>query len=534
MAIAARCCLIGVLFAALLGSIGIVNAYIPATPTNDTSPDTQRGPDANGSSRLHLQWYQNGSDWEYVSYQLVGNNSNGVSQGVLVHFSEDYAFNSTTITPWIALIACDANATNASMEDDIFTLARDRGAVSALLYSNFSEQCIINSEYADPENFDQVFDIFATQSEKVSHFIEYEFGEFGPGNESYYGYFNATRLNQSFADVNQSLNNGSPEKPGWLYGSLIAYNATGSTAGGSNNGSGTVSSGNSGSHKSTGLAMIILYAITGLVSALFCIVIISGAIRAVRHPERYGSMTAHHGGVIVGQSRAQGLGRAILDTFPIVKFGHPPNDHSATIPKDIETTHNAPEPGDRMEMLAIPSSEVPPPVGRHRPFGAGGSTASGETQELGYPQPRPSASTGLDRSQSDVMPDQIGRETCPICIVDFEAGDDLRVLPCEGKHRFHQTCVDPWLLELSGSCPICRHDFHALEAMLSESGFEQDDPAVQRRSRTMSQGNRFSRYLRFARRRHQRNQRSLDTPGEGADNPPLEPVEESGSRRQGQ
>ena len=33
------------------------------------------------------------------------------------------------------------------------------------------------------------------------------------------------------------------------------------------------------------------------------------------------------------------------------------------------------------------------------------------------------------------MPDAIGRETCPICIVDFEEGDDLRVLPCEGHHR---------------------------------------------------------------------------------------------------
>ena len=56
----------------------------------------------------------------------------------------------------------------------------------------------------------------------------------------------------------------------------------------------------------------------------------------------------------------------------------------------------------------------------------------------------------------DVVPDAIGRETCPICIVDFEEGDDLRVLPCEGHHRFHQECVDQWLLELSSSCPICR------------------------------------------------------------------------------
>jgi len=68
----------------------------------------------------------------------------------------------------------------------------------------------------------------------------------------------------------------------------------------------------------------------------------------------------------------------------------------------------------------------------------------------------PSRNTApMDRD--DVVPAAIGRETCPICIVDFEEGDDLRLLPCEGKHRFHQQCVDPWLLELSSSCPICRH-----------------------------------------------------------------------------
>ena len=36
--------------------------------------------------------------------------------------------------------------------------------VTQLLYSNYSSACIINREYADPANFDQVFDIFSTQS----------------------------------------------------------------------------------------------------------------------------------------------------------------------------------------------------------------------------------------------------------------------------------------------------------------------------------------------------------------------------------
>lgn len=40
--------------------------------------------------------------------------------------------NLTTATPWIAYVSCDQNETGASQEWDIFTLARDRGAVAAV------------------------------------------------------------------------------------------------------------------------------------------------------------------------------------------------------------------------------------------------------------------------------------------------------------------------------------------------------------------------------------------------------------------
>jgi len=44
---------------------------------------------------------------------------------------------------------------------------------------------------------------------------------------------------------------------------------------------------------------------------------------------------------------------------------------------------------------------------------------------------------------------------CSICLTDYEKGEEVRVLPCAGKHYFHKSCVDSWLL-LNGSCPYCR------------------------------------------------------------------------------
>ncbi|WOL07240.1 hypothetical protein Cni_G15979 [Canna indica] len=43
---------------------------------------------------------------------------------------------------------------------------------------------------------------------------------------------------------------------------------------------------------------------------------------------------------------------------------------------------------------------------------------------------------------------------CPICLAEFEEGDQLRVLPQCG-HGFHAGCVDAWLASHS-SCPSCR------------------------------------------------------------------------------
>ncbi|CAI9763912.1 unnamed protein product [Fraxinus pennsylvanica] len=43
---------------------------------------------------------------------------------------------------------------------------------------------------------------------------------------------------------------------------------------------------------------------------------------------------------------------------------------------------------------------------------------------------------------------------CAICLSDFVESDKGRKLECE--HMFHRHCVEKWLQEYKGTCPLCR------------------------------------------------------------------------------
>ncbi|KAL4947187.1 hypothetical protein BDW69DRAFT_178910 [Aspergillus filifer] len=224
-----------------------------------------------------------------------------------------------------------------------------------------------------------------------------------------------------------------------------------------------------GSTDSPNTAMIILYSITGIITALFLSIIITGAIRAHRHPERYGPRQRPGR---PRQSRARGIARAMLETIPIVKFGDA-NDGTNKLEADK---------GD-VEMSLDSESNTQLQEGQtgNRQLMAGGTTSpapeanANETETRNASATTPTTEKANKEQKTSTneaeTPTEQPNFSCPICTDDFVKGQDLRVLPC--NHQFHPECIDPWLVNVSGTCPLCRID---LNPSNPENDTENTDP----------------------------------------------------------
>lgn len=67
--------------------------------------------------------------------------------------------------------------------------------------------------------------------------------------------------------------------------------------------------------------------------------------------------------------------------------------------------------------------------------------------------------SNAESEENETMEESDQDECCPICLVEYEDGETLRVLPC--NHYMHKTCVDEWLVN-HPSCPSCRHSLSEL------------------------------------------------------------------------
>lgn len=53
-------------------------------------------------------------------------------------------------------------------------------------------------------------------------------------------------------------------------------------------------------------------------------------------------------------------------------------------------------------------------------------------------------------------PEAVEDGTCPICLEGFSDREQVKRIRC--GHVFHAGCIDPWLLERSDVCPVCRQN----------------------------------------------------------------------------
>ncbi|KAL1836969.1 hypothetical protein VTJ49DRAFT_4433 [Mycothermus thermophilus] len=244
------------------------------------------------------------------------------------------------------------------------------------------------------------------------------------------------------------------------------------------------------------IAMSILYSITGLITLLFLVIIAMGAIKAHRYPDRYGPRSGHGGRP--SQSRARGLARAVLETLPIVKFGDPspakPDpalelESQPTVPTTTTTTTMTPTvtttsttmPDSTMgtRLSAIPEEprtpQVPPTPNDGAPMsGAVPSPRETPAKDQNDSPGGGGASEAARNGENSGTKVEGDNAVCSICTEDFTVGEDVRVLPCD--HRFHPPCIDPWLINVSGTCPLCRLDLNPRSPESDRSSSDADHP----------------------------------------------------------
>lgn len=309
----------------------------------------------------------------------------------------------------IAFISCNEDDYRGNLQpDSIFMGAYSNHNISgAILYSTATDYC----NYTDAQPSLQQFPIYSMSNKGDSQKIVDQLQQ-QPVSSKYF----AKVVRSGTGNVDQS---------------------------GQQNGQDSGQQNPLGPSPSTAVAMIILYSITGIITALFLVIIITGAVRAHRHPDRYGPRD------VLGrprQSRARGLGRAILDTIPIVKFGEKEPPKPAT---DVELGSTS-ETRDVNATGADASTQNAQPATEERRASQTETTRDAPAEEQSGIAPAEPVAAGAATVPTNTSAEEgLG---CSICTDDFEKGQDIRVLPC--NHKFHPECVDPWLLNVSGTCPL--------------------------------------------------------------------------------
>ncbi|KAK0122144.1 hypothetical protein ONS95_010405 [Cadophora gregata] len=445
----------------LLAGSGMLASAQSVQPSNDTLPTTE----SKAVTSLRLT---GGPVFDTRTYYIaplteeMGKGQNQVRVGAIAISGPlkiaDYTTAANITSSEIALISCDPNGSNIDASDVVQT-ACDQKPQAIVLYSLETQACNLTGSFGYTSLFST---ISASKSRELLGIAGIDYKD-----------SNSLVANIGVNNGSTTLENTPPQQtpdPG----------APGGPA------------------PTTAVAMSILYSITGIITLLFLVIIATGAIRAHRHPERYGPRNGFAGRP--RQSRAKGLARAMLETLPIVKFGDPEPVKNPNGDVELEDgTANSQNSGTVTGTNA--ATVVPAESNKDETKARSVATATAPVESgIGAAQ-----AESVKSGEAGVPKE--GELGCSICTEDFTTGEDVRVLPCD--HRYHPACIDPWLLNVSGTCPLCRHDLRPVTSITSNTDGELPPPlsANEGGDRVSSEGSahqrrRVSRFLDLNRLRH--------------------------------
>ena len=135
----------------------------------------------------------------------------------------------------------------------------------------------------------------------------------------------------------------------------------------------------------------------------------------------------------------KGIERFILESIPVVKYsaGIHPNEQAIVAGLYRSLYTSPPTREVRPEGTALASVEE----GREQTTKEPGAPNSKDIPSEIYARPN------RDQSGANKEP-----TSCPVCQEDFVESASVRILPC--GHIYHRRCIDPWLLDFSGTCPL--------------------------------------------------------------------------------
>ncbi|ATZ46888.1 hypothetical protein BCIN_02g02330 [Botrytis cinerea B05.10] len=415
----AKCLATLLLFVALVAGQTSTASF---APSNDTLPSNMTNPDIELSltSGTNALLVRNTYNIAPLTAQAgIGQSETAVNQininGTIIHADASNASNLSIDD--IVYMSCDPNESSNIDSTQAIIMAGNAQPKAILLFSIYSQECSVSGDYTYGSLYTMV-----SASDSMALLVTLD------------NYTNGSSLVARFVPNESSSDTGSQT---------------------SNNG---------GPPPTTAVAMSILYSITGIITLLFLIIIATGAIRAHRHPERYGPRNAPGR---PRQSRAKGLARAMLETLPIVKFGDPEPGKPGSDDIELEngSVHHAPV-TSTTDATTSDTSTVPVTAAANSEKGLGAHPESGGNE----------ASTAT--KEGELL-------QCSICTEDFATGEDVRVLPCH--HKYHPACIDPWLLNVSGTCPLCRHDLRPTATHAQSADDELAPPLDAREGETASQ-----------------------------------------------